>query len=70
MPYGIPLTEQERIGRHISLYGEMPPETRLGIPQGVSALEINENMNLILLAAGIGGTWIFFEFILPYLMDK
>ena len=70
MPYGTPLTNAERIDRHIALYGEMPPETRMGIPQEMNTLEINENMNLILLVCGIGGAWIFLDYILPRLMDK
>lgn len=70
MPYGTPLTEAERIDKHISIYGEMPPETRLGIPQGINTLEIDENLKLIILVGGIAGAWIFLDFILPSLVDK
>lgn len=70
MPYGTPITETDRIIRHQTLYGEYPPETRLGMNQIMYPQEMSENMELILLVGGIAGTWIFIEYILPHLMDK
>lgn len=72
MPYGTPLSNEERIIRHQTLYGfgEYPPETRLRSQQVMIPSEVNENTDLMILTGILIAGWVFVDFVLPRLMDK
>jgi len=72
MPYGTPISNEDRIIRHQTLYGygESPPATRLGMNQIVYTQDMSEETKLAILVGGVFATYIFVDFILPRLMDR
>jgi len=72
MPYGTPISEEDRIIRHQTLYGygKYPPATRIGMNQTAYTQDMSEDTKLTMLVGGILATWIFVEFILPRIVDR
>lgn len=70
MPYGIPLSNDERTAKHLSIYGNEPPVVRLGNAQTMYPSELPENFDLILLTGALFAGWVLVDFILPRLMNK
>lgn len=70
MPYGTPLTEQQRTARHQSIYGTDPPPARALQHQTTGVGTTDENETLIMVVGGIAAVWIFIEFVLPNIWKK